>query len=90
MCEALVQEQEWINKRQVLELQCSDKDDFVRGDISRKVLFPNVHPTSHARPVFLRKFSRKSESFESDESNEVSGNIIKKISNECFQWHFSL
>lgn len=59
------------------DLRCAEKDDFIEADHSVEVLYPNVHPTAHARPVFKSHFLVRG-SVESDESNEVSftGSVI--------------
>ncbi|CAL4075557.1 unnamed protein product [Meganyctiphanes norvegica] len=69
VCEAKIWEQSWLNKLEVTDLRCAEKDEFTQGHESVEILFPEVHPTSHARPVFLNKFFRDN-SAESEESNE--------------------
>ncbi|XP_071547242.1 uncharacterized protein [Panulirus ornatus] len=69
ICEAHILSQPWLKKQEVTDLRCAEKDDFMEADESIEVLYPNVHPTAHARPVFRSHFIVRS-SDESDESNE--------------------
>lgn len=71
MCEANVLSQPWLRRHDISELRCAEKDDFFEGDDSVEVLFPRVHPSAHARPVFHSHFVVRG-SDESEESNEVS------------------
>ncbi|XP_045600215.2 uncharacterized protein [Procambarus clarkii] len=69
VCEANVLTQPWLKRQVVTDLRCAEKNDFVQADDSVEILYPNVHPTAHARPVFQSQFLIRG-SEESDESNE--------------------
>ncbi|XP_042217810.1 uncharacterized protein LOC121863290 isoform X2 [Homarus americanus] len=69
VCEANVLTQPWLKRQVVTDLRCAEKDDFFEADDSVEVLYPKVHPSAHARPVFQSQFLIRS-SDESDESNE--------------------
>lgn len=69
ICEADVLLQPWLNKQEVMNLQCVEEDDFYEGDDSVEILYPKVHPSAHARPVFKSQFVIRT-SVESEESNE--------------------
>ncbi|XP_069942203.1 uncharacterized protein [Cherax quadricarinatus] len=69
VCEAHVLTQPWLKRKVVTNLRCAEKDDFFKADDSVEVLYPSVHPTAHARPVFQSQFLVR-DSVESDESNE--------------------
>ena len=71
MCEADVLIQPWLNKQEVKNLQCAEREEFHEGHDSVEVLLPKVHPSAHARPVFRSHFVVRT-SDESEESNEVS------------------
>ncbi|KAK8381965.1 hypothetical protein O3P69_015165 [Scylla paramamosain] len=69
VCEAHVFSQPWLKKDDISHLRCAEKDDFFEGDESVEVLYPKVHPSAHARPVFKSHFVVRT-SDESEESNE--------------------
>ncbi|KAB7506397.1 Cystatin [Armadillidium nasatum] len=71
ICDAVVTEQPWKGQEKVVKLSCFERDDSLEEDESKEVLYPNVHPSAHARPRFLQsRFRARFSSHESDESNE--------------------
>ncbi|KAG0711296.1 Cystatin [Chionoecetes opilio] len=69
VCEAHVFSQPWLKRDEISHFRCAEKDDFFEGDESVEVLYPRVHPSAHARPVFRSHFVVRT-SDESEESNE--------------------
>ncbi|XP_037786056.1 uncharacterized protein LOC119581949 isoform X1 [Penaeus monodon] len=69
ICEAIVMVQPWLDRQDVMNLHCTEKEHYHDGDESFEVNLPNVHPTAHARPVFKSQFLVR-DSIESEESNE--------------------
>lgn len=70
ICEAIVMVQPWLDRQDVMNLHCTEKEHYHDGDESFEVNLPSVHPTAHARPVFKSQFMVR-DSIESEESNEV-------------------
>ncbi|KAF2358572.1 Cystatin domain [Trinorchestia longiramus] len=55
---------------QITKLLCKDKHDTAGTHSAEVVILPSVHPSAHARPVFLSKFKKPSFRFRVDDSGE--------------------
>ncbi|XP_076055509.1 uncharacterized protein LOC143033843 [Oratosquilla oratoria] len=82
ICEATVWVQSWKGKREVTDMRCADQDDFYDDDESHERLYPSVHPTAHARPIYYKHFRDNSK--ESRESEEYGRSRSSNRSNQRF------